>query len=146
MARSLILAALTGLWTMSDGREERRPCPPSSAYTESEPLRLPRGCEVERAGVWYAPALYVRQAGEVGALREELAQVKAQRDAALEAQRATLAELRGALEAHARELELLRALCAPRPPEPCAVWTPRAEGAAVAAGLCGALYIGAQIR
>ena len=45
---------------------------------------------------------------------------------------ATLAQLRGALEAHARELELLRALCAPRAPEPCAVCTPRAEGAAVA--------------
>ncbi|MBM4290435.1 MAG: hypothetical protein FJ138_02515 [Deltaproteobacteria bacterium] len=146
MARSLVLAALSGLWTLSDGREERRPCPGAGAYTDGEPLRLPRGCEVGRAGVWTSPALFVRQAGEVGALREELAQVKAQRDAALEAQRETLAQLREELEAHTRELELLRALCAPVAPEPCAVWTPRAEGAGVAAAVCGALYLGAQIR
>lgn len=148
MARSIILAAsaLSGLWTLSDGRQERRPCPPLSAYADGGPVRVPEGCTAERAGVWVAPARYVEGAGELAALRAEVEGLKRERDEARAARRELSEQLNDTLAAQVERLKLIEALCAPRAPEPCPVWTPRAEGALVGGLVCGALYLGDKIR
>lgn len=137
-------APLFGVWTRTDNSTERAPCPRVESYSEREPLRLPQGCRVERAGVWTHPRAWLEA-------REELARLKSLLESTTE--RATRAEARAeeaerALSethaAHAQQLEGLAKLCTPAPPPACPVWTPRAEGATAAALTCAAYLIGSK--
>lgn len=135
-------APLFGVWTRTDNTTERAPCPRLESYSERDPLRLPQGCRVERAGVWTHPSAWLEE-------REELARLKSLLESTTE--RAARAEARAeeaeralseAHAAHTQQLEGLAKLCTPAPPPACAVWTPRAEGAALAALACTAYHIG----
>ena len=90
---------------------------------------MPEGCTAERAGVWVAPARYVEGAGVLAALRAEVEGLKRERDEARAARRELSEQLNDTLAAQVERLKLIEALCAPRAPEPCPVWSPRAEGA-----------------
>lgn len=149
MVRSALLilsleaaAPLFGVWTRTDNSTERAPCPRLESYSERDPLRLPQGCRVERAGVWTHPSAWLETREELARLESRLRSTT-ERAARAEA-RAEEAEraLSEAHAAHTQQLEGLAKLCTPPPPPACAVWTPRAEGAALAALACTAYHIG----
>ena len=139
----LALAPSVGTWTGTDWSESRAPCPNEADY-QSAPLRLPRGCMVERAGVWTAPAAWRDERGELAELKSRLEHETARANEA--AARATEAEraLRSAHETHTAQLEGLSKICTPAPPPECPTWSRRAEGAALTIAACAAYTLGAR--
>lgn len=145
MVRSgfLITAAAWGLWTDSTGDTRRAPCPDVGAF-EVAHVRLPQGCEARRAGVWTQPLLWSEERAELSGLKSELSGLKRELSKALERARLAEASLIEQGAAHQADLEAIGQICTAAPPEPCAVWTPRAEGAIFSAAACAAFIYGAR--
>jgi hypothetical protein len=139
----IIGAALFGVWTQTDGEEVRAPCPQPEAYS-AEPLRLPRGCQAHRAGVWREPAAWLEEEARRARLEARVEAYEKRAQAAEERAREADRALIEAHTGHAQQLEALAKLCAPAPPPACPVWTPRAEGATAAALTCAAYLIGSK--
>jgi len=145
MARSgfLIMAAAWGIWTDSTGETRRAPCPEPHAF-EAAHVRLPQGCEARRAGVWTQPTTWSDERAELSGLKVELKGLKSELSEALKRARVAEALLIEQANSHRADLEAIGQICTAAPPEPCAVWTPRAEGALFSAAACAAFIYGAQ--